>query len=120
MLEDGVEALPDLADAVALLLSEVPEDYDVLYLCVPPAVASTRRARAASSGRPFPRLSAYVASHTAGACWSCARRAGPAAPRDAVVGGRVGRPIVGARALRSFPRGGRQSGAGTPEVASSP
>ena len=35
-LEDGVEAPPDLADAVALLLSEVPEDYDVLYLCVPP------------------------------------------------------------------------------------
>lgn len=63
VLEDGVEVAPDLADAVALLLAEVPA-YDVLYLLVPPryrAVAGAGRVVEASC----PVLSAYVVSKRA-------------------------------------------------------
>jgi len=65
VLEDGVEAPPDLADAVALLLSEVPEDYDVLYLCVPPRYRVDEKGEGRVVRASVPALSAYVASKTA-------------------------------------------------------
>ena len=65
VLEDGVEAPPDLADAVALLLSEVPEDYDVLYLCVPPRYRVDEKGDGRVARASCPSLSAYVASKTA-------------------------------------------------------
>ena len=65
VLEDGVEANPDLADAVALLLSEVPDDYDVLYLCVPPRYRVDEKGEGRVVRASVPSLSAYVASKTA-------------------------------------------------------
>ena len=65
VLEDGVEANPDLADAVALLLSEVPENYDVLYLCVPPRYRVDEKGEGRVVRASVPALSAYVVSKTA-------------------------------------------------------
>ena len=65
VLEDGVEANPDLADAVALLLSELPENYDVLYLCVPPRYRVDEKGEGRVVRASVPALSAYVASKTA-------------------------------------------------------
>ncbi len=65
VLEDGVEAQPDLADAVALLLSELPEDYDVLYLCVPERYRVDEKGEGRVARTSCPSLSAYVASKTA-------------------------------------------------------
>ena len=65
VLEDGVEAQPDLADAVALLLSEVPEDYDLLYLCVPPRYRVDEKNDGRVVRASVPALSAYVVSKTA-------------------------------------------------------
>ena len=65
VLEDGAEAQPDLADAVALLLSEVPEDYDVLYLCVPERYRVDEKGEGRVVRASCPVLSAYVASRRA-------------------------------------------------------
>ena len=65
VLEDGVEAPPDLADAVALLLSELPDDYDLLYLCVPPRYRVDEKGEGRVVRASCPSLSAYVASKTA-------------------------------------------------------
>jgi len=65
VLEDGVEANPDIADAVALLLSEVPDDYDLLYLCVPPRYRVDEKGEGRVVRASVPSLSAYVASRRA-------------------------------------------------------
>ena len=65
VLEDGVEAPPDLADAVALLLSEVPDDYDLLYLCVPERYRVDEKGEGRVVRASVPSLSAYVASKPA-------------------------------------------------------
>ena len=65
VLEDGVEAPPDLADAVALLLSEVPEDYDLLYLSVPERYRVDEKGDGRGVRASVPALSAYVASKAA-------------------------------------------------------
>ena len=91
VLEDGVEA-PDLADAVALLLSELPEDYDLLYLCVPPV---PRRREGRGSRRPMsvPALSACV----------------PERYRvDRPLGERLSRPISGVSSATGRLRGWRR------------
>ena len=56
---------PDLADAVALLLSELPENYDLLYLCVPPRYAVDQNGDGRVVRASCPSLSAYVASRRA-------------------------------------------------------
>ena len=56
---------PDLADAVALLLSEVPGDYDLLYLCVPPRYRVDEKGEGRVVRASCPSLSAYVASKAA-------------------------------------------------------
>ena len=50
---------------VALLLSEVPEDYDLLYLCVPPRYRVDEKGEGRVVRASVPALSAYVASKTA-------------------------------------------------------
>ena len=65
VLEDGVEAPPDLADAVAILLSELPEDYDLLYLCVPERYRVDEKGEGRVVRASVPSLSAYVASRRA-------------------------------------------------------
>ncbi|CAH0379792.1 unnamed protein product [Pelagomonas calceolata] len=65
VLEDGVEAPPDLADAVALLLSEVPEEYDLLYLCVPERYRVDEKGEGRVVRASVPSLSAYVVSRRA-------------------------------------------------------
>ena len=47
---------------MALLLSELPEDYDVLYLCVPPRYRVDEKGEGRIVRASVPALSAYVAS----------------------------------------------------------
>ena len=50
---------------MAILLSEVPEDYDLLYLCVPERYRVDEKGEGRVARASVPALSAYVVSKTA-------------------------------------------------------
>ena len=114
VLEDGAEAPPDLADAVALLLSEVPEDYDVLYLCVPERYRVDEKGEGRFVRASVPALSAYVASKVACAKLIDLCRAGLDRPLGEFVAA-AGLATYAARAPPVVSAGMASSVASTPE-----
>jgi hypothetical protein len=114
VLEDGVEAQPDLADVVALLLSEVPGDFDLLYLCVPERYRVDEKGEGRVVRASCPSLSAYVASKAACGKLLELCRAGLASPLgDAVVAADLATFV--ARAPPVVSSGLPSAVAGTPE-----
>jgi len=114
VLEDGVEANPDLADAVSLLLSEVPDDYDLLYLCVPSRYAVDQNGDGRVVRASCPSLSAYVASKAACGKLLDLVRAGLDRPLSEAVAD-AGLATFAARAPPVVSLGMASSVAGTPE-----